>query len=45
MTAVPKIVLLLIANRQAFDERRQPLESQWARAVCIYDWIAYGQRA
>jgi hypothetical protein len=35
----------LVANRQAFDAHRQPLESQWARAVCIYDWIAYGQRA
>lgn len=35
----------LIANRDIFDNDRQPAGSQWARAVCLYDWLIHGDRS
>jgi hypothetical protein len=34
--------LLLLLNRNLFDDNHQPAASQWAKAVCIYDWLMYG---
>jgi hypothetical protein len=33
----------LVERREAFDSNRQPVASQWAKAVCLYDWLAYGR--
>ncbi|WP_051221453.1 SIR2 family protein [Conexibacter woesei] len=33
----------LVANRESFDTDRQPVSSQWAKAVCLYDWLRYGR--
>ena len=34
----------LIASRHVFDGDHQPAASQWAKAVCLYDWLAYGRQ-
>jgi hypothetical protein len=34
----------LVSYREPFDSDRQPLASQWAKAVCLYDWLAYGRQ-
>lgn len=33
----------LVRHREPFDSDRQPLASQWAKAVCLYDWLKYGR--
>lgn len=34
----------LLGHREIFDTDRQPAGSQWARAVCLYDYLRYGLR-
>ena len=34
----------LVEHSDVFDENRQLAASQWARAVCLLDWLAYGRR-
>lgn len=33
----------LASHREPFDTDRQPLASQCAKTVCLYDWVKYGR--
>jgi hypothetical protein len=41
---LPALREFLLANRNLFDDKHEPAGSQWAKAVCIYDWLRYGRQ-